>query len=471
MIKRRSLAYVMAAFVLVSSSFYPQREAKAFVPAIPIVMALVNAAGAVLASDLLTVAGMHVLGGMAVAAIFSIPGDSSSVSVAVPLVADPAKTAVAIPAPSAPATATASGGGSTTEYAAGDNSWGDLAHACAVYGANPPANLGYGGTRTYQCLGTGTNYFIAGYTDTYSGVATVGAPTNVYPVTRVTTTPVTCPPGYSVSGSGCVLTSPRQATSDKRADLVPCPGGTGLCWTPDKDSPPNNASASDPSCNGCGKIWGKNANGDPFVTTITPRADGGSDIRTDTQVASSSGSAIRSDTMTTSSAGTITSAGSTVSAGTISDTGTVGVAPTVATTAPTSTTQPIVFPSDYARTGEAAAAASGITSAVNSLSPKLDTLHNDLTQTSTPATDPVIPGGSAFDDAFFKGTFTNLLAWQMPGHQSQCFAPVFDYNLFGAHFHYVMDAHCTIAEQYRGVISTMFVALWVIVALFIVIGA
>jgi hypothetical protein len=441
--KRRALAYFMAVFVLVSSSFYPQREAKAFVPAIPIVMALVNAAGAVLASDALTAAGMYMLGGMAVAAIFSIPGDSSSVAVAVPLTSDPAKTAVAMPAPAAPPTSPPSGSGSVncgSFYSL--NPYITTAEVCGITNA------------ASACPGTYINGRCAVGDVMYDNF------------TSRTINQTTCPDGYVLSGSDCVLSNPRKAVPDKRVDLYPCP--SGLCFDPakDKDVKPVNTEVGSPSCNGCGKVWGVNSKGEPFVTTITPRADGGSDIRTETQVQSASGSAIRTDTMTTTSAGTVSAAGSTVAAGSMSGAGVDGVAPTVATTSPTSTTQPIVFPTDYARAGEAAAASVPISS-------RLDKLHDDLTKTSAPPVDPVVPVAAQFNAAFFSGTFNNLLGWQLPAHTSICPTGAINFDYFGQAFRLNMDAQCTILlmDSVSSVAAVSFNVLWVVAALFIVLGA
>ena len=123
--------------------------------------------------------------------------------------------------------------------------------------------------------------------------------------------------------------------------------------------------------------------------------------------------------------------------------------------------QSITFPTDYARQGEASAAAGTIT-------PKLDTLHNDLsTQAEVP--DPVLDT-SEFQTAFFHDTFTGLLAWRLPAHSSVCptvtfsLAPV----LAGS---YVMDSQCTVLGQVSGGISAAFIVLWLLVALFVVLKA
>ncbi len=119
--------------------------------------------------------------------------------------------------------------------------------------------------------------------------------------------------------------------------------------------------------------------------------------------------------------------------------------------------QPIIFPSDYARAGEAAGAAAIVT-------PKLDQLHHDLTDsTGTPPADPAIP---TFDHGF-GNTFGGLLSWQLPGHVSQC--PTGEFDALGRHF--VFDAHCALWSAHAGELSAASVVLWTLVALFVVLGA
>ena len=424
----------MAAVVLCFSVIYPAREAKAFFPVLPVVMMLVDAAGAVLASDLLTAAGLQVLGGIAVAAIFSIPGDSSSVSVAVPLTADPSNTEVAMPAPAAPATVPlSSSGGSQFRFAcAWGTGVGATAEAACI--ASGVTSGGYGAGRCYYCSGYCTN-----------------VPNDCDGAWE--SAPASCPDGYEVSGSSCVLTDPRQAVSDKRVDLYPC--GSGLCFDPpkDKDVKPANASVSD-GCNGCGKIWGKNSKGEPFVTTITPSANGGSVIQTATQATTSSGSIVRTETIVVNGAGTVVSANGTTNVGSITDSGTVTVAPTVTTN--TTANTPIVFPDDYARQGTLSQEVANTKA-----------IANALTTSATGVVDPAIPGASQFDDAFFKTTFNSLLSWSPPAHSSAC--PTSSFDALGKTF--TINAHCALVDNNFAGIRQAMAVVYVLLAMFIVLRA
>lgn len=137
-----------------------------------------------------------------------------------------------------------------------------------------------------------------------------------------------------------------------------------------------------------------------------------------------------------------------------------GANPGVSTGTGTSTaTNTITFPSDYARTGEAASAA--------------NTLHNDLTQQATAPTDPALPGMSSFTDVFFPDSFSNLLSWSVPGHSSVCPTGHINFNFFGQAFDLTLDAQCTVLmdSTVSSVASVSFNVMWVLAALFIVMGA
>lgn len=120
----------------------------------------------------------------------------------------------------------------------------------------------------------------------------------------------------------------------------------------------------------------------------------------------------------------------------------------------------IQFPSDYARQGEAAAAAQSINDA---LGPKLD----KITETGADPADPVEPPNSQFDQAFFQGTFTNLLGWQLPAHTSQCPTSSFNWN----NTSYTLDSHCQLVANHFSAFSSVMSVVWTILALFILLGA
>jgi len=120
----------------------------------------------------------------------------------------------------------------------------------------------------------------------------------------------------------------------------------------------------------------------------------------------------------------------------------------------------VQFPSDYARVGEAGSAADSINENMNKLFDVKD-FHVD---------DPELPDND-FGDSFFKDVFSPLKTWSLPSHYSQC--PIMDINLnwWGKNLNLVMDSHCEIAEQNRSVIGAISIVSWLLLALFIVLGA
>lgn len=133
---------------------------------------------------------------------------------------------------------------------------------------------------------------------------------------------------------------------------------------------------------------------------------------------------------------------------------------TAAPPAPTTQATKIDFPSDYARQGEAKTAADSINS---TLGPKID----KITETGADPADPLQPQGSEFDQAFFQGTFTNLLGWQVPAHSSQCPTSGFTWN--GQT--YVMDSHCQLVTSHFSALAAVMAVVWTVIALFILLGA
>ena len=118
------------------------------------------------------------------------------------------------------------------------------------------------------------------------------------------------------------------------------------------------------------------------------------------------------------------------------------------------------WPDDYARQAT-----------LQSVDAGLGVLHTDLTKTFPVPADPTLPESGSFGAVFFKDTFKALTDWRLPAHSSQCPTVTFDYDLFTAHHHYVLDAHCTIAEQIRAALSVAMVVVWTVVALFVVLSA
>jgi hypothetical protein len=116
----------------------------------------------------------------------------------------------------------------------------------------------------------------------------------------------------------------------------------------------------------------------------------------------------------------------------------------------------VTFPSDYARQGEAASAASAVNAQIAHLG-----------ESSAAPAEPVVPAASGFADVFFPSTFSNLTAWQLPGHASQC--PTSSFSAFGQSF--TIDAHCGLLADHSAPLEAAMVVVWSLLALFIVLRA
>ncbi|MCL2875467.1 MAG: hypothetical protein FWF12_04055 [Betaproteobacteria bacterium] len=125
----------------------------------------------------------------------------------------------------------------------------------------------------------------------------------------------------------------------------------------------------------------------------------------------------------------------------------------------------INLPTDYARVGEAASAAETVNKGTKE---QVDRL---LDMSGASINDPAVPDSSFMDTSFFSGVFDSLLSWRIPPHLSVC--PVMDISidLYGYENRLYMDSHCLIAEDNRNLFSVIMVAVWFIVALFIVLRA
>ncbi len=273
-----------------------------------------------------------------------------------------------------------------------------------------------------------------------------------------------CAPGYSPSensDSGCALTDPKAASKDFLADFRR--NGQEYTMT-DADGMPAYANNSG---GGVG-VYGQDADGKPVYVHVTPTADGGAKVNVYTQESGN----VAAKTITVGANGVVTNVTAQTVPGTISAPtaiNTPAVVPAIDAGTGTGTgtgtnTGSIVFPTDYARTGEASTAASSINT-------RLDTLHRDMTEKGTDPVDPTVPQASEFQNAFFNGTFAELASWRLPAHTSTCPTTTFDYTLFGSHQVHVMDAQCIIAEQVRAVFSVVMVVFWVVAALFVLLGA
>jgi hypothetical protein len=220
--------------------------------------------------------------------------------------------------------------------------------------------------------------------------------------------------------------------------------------------------------------YGTSPTGQPRSYIITPTSDGGTQVQTFQQRTVGGATVVDTTTVTVSPAGVVTGVSGGTQTGNIPAPSTsapagspASVSPsaggtTVAPTAPATTAPPITFPNDYARQGEAQTAA-------NTITPKLDTLHHDLTDTVT-TTDPTLPTVS--DMPTWGNTFDGLLGWQLPGHSSVCPKPTLDLSgVLGAGKVFTMDSQCALIQDHFGILQAAMVVVWSIIALFIVLGA
>lgn len=122
----------------------------------------------------------------------------------------------------------------------------------------------------------------------------------------------------------------------------------------------------------------------------------------------------------------------------------------------TGTTPTITFPDDYARENTT----KSIATTTNDIKTYLNDTTGDLE-------DPPEPDSDQLKNRFFDGTFDNLLGWRLPPHTSQC--PTASFRLWGNP--YVVDSHCAIYQNQAATLSAIMAAVWVVLALFVVLKA
>lgn len=452
------LAVVFALSVVV-----PVRQAQAVVPLVGIAVAALGPGGTLVTADLLTAGVSSLIGGAIVA--LAITPSTADAPVRVPLVSDKPTIDAAMPPPAASATTAG------TQQSAGAACGAVL----ALLGTTSTPN-GCSVTTTYSSNGVSSyagGYYNCGYNRTTS-TTTPGCEstynrtyTNDGTYSYYQASPnMVCPAGYTQSGATCNLSDPRATASDGKADLNRTASGFQTNST-EKDSVPAYANVTN------NKVYasGKDSSGRPVMIEYAVSADGTKTYVTHyTQMEDSTQSTVKTQTLTIDAAtGAVTSAGASTAVGSVSPATSAGSVPTVTTGAAVTSgagtsQQSLTLPTDYARTGEAASAASSINT-------KLDTLHKDLTEKGADVADPVLPEAAAFSSAFFNGTFGDLLAWRLPSHTSECSTITLDYMMFSSHQVHVMDAQCTIAEQVRPVLSVVMIVVWTVVALFVLLGA
>lgn len=463
--RRRWGARLLLPIVAVWLAVMPYREARAILPlAVPIGVALIDAAGAVLMADATVAAGSAILGGVAMAAILLTPGDSpvENGQVRVPL--STAAGSIAAMSAIAPI-ASAIEPVIPAPYAAGDYDGvycGPSSDGGATTGAQMLCNTcfstyGEGSGVVCKVLSSGTAIPQGTLFDRNAATPAI----NPY---------VSCPNGYSLVSGGCNLSNPYAAVPDNKADYGRI--GTTIAQKTGDDTPTKvkGVVSQTSYANDTVSAVGTDGDGNPRQVSVQALSNGGSLITTRTQRVDANGNSyVENKIVQVSAAGAVNAVSTTSTAQrleynaangsmTVTAAPTSTFAPAVAGTGAAS--EPIVFPSDYARAGEAVGAANLVNL---HLGAKLDAL---VAESPAPA-DLELPVASQFDDAYFNGTFTNLLGWQLPAHSGQC--PTSSMVFYGSTL--VLDAHCAIIDQFAGVLATVATALWTIMALLIVLGA
>lgn len=279
---------------------------------------------------------------------------------------------------------------------------------------------------------------------------------------------LTCPSGYTSSSGSCVLSNARVAVSDGKTDYERS-GMTLNAIAGDQGGSLSSTTMTSNSTNDTVAVSGKDSAGNPMQGKIIAKTGGGSLVELKVQKQTAEGiSYIETQKIETDANGNTIASAKTASAGTLTydpanKTYTETAAP-VGTIAPSiggqTGTGTVTFPSDYARQGEAGSAAQSIT---NTLGPKIDA----ITQTGADPADPTQPQESEFDQAFFQGTFTNLLGWQLPAHTSQCPTSAFTFDSTS----YTIDSHCQLVTNHFSALSAVMSVVWTVLALFILLGA
>lgn len=275
----------------------------------------------------------------------------------------------------------------------------------------------------------------------------------------------TCPSGYGYSSSQCTLSDARQAQPDNKVDYTRSPGGGYQAGSANDADKTNSTVPVNTGANGAIYSSGKTINGEPTTITAKPLANGGSQISTlvgrpngvvEEQVLTVDGNGQVVDFRTRETPGEL-SIDQTTGAATIQNLqpvtnpdGSVGTAPVSpgGTFTGSAGGQAIQFPDDYNREVTQQAIKS-----------KLDNTSD--------VSDPTLPETTGFDDSFFKDTFTGLLAWQLPAHSSECPSPSFDWN----NATYTFESHCALVQNHFTTFQAVMTVIYVIVALFILLGA
>lgn len=463
---RRHFLGLLALFVGLHLTLWPMRQAQAIAPVVPILVAVGTAAAESAAVDATATAIVTLIGAVASWLIFKDSRDGSALRVPTTPQASSVPTS-----PSAPATKPGSYSyipsyecpnysPSTGACYARVTTCVDSTH-CASHYQNW-CLPGVSCWKQWNCTGTSCSYVSSGGTQVGPFLA------YEYDI-NVASNTFGCPAGYT--GNPCTLSDAKAVTPDGNKDF----GRSGQVLSAPPATDADNAKQIKGAVNSDGsmQVGGKNSAGHPVVVVVQPTADGGSKVVLSEQKSNADGSVyVDQTTLTVNPSGVVTAAQSAranASLAVDSDTqkGTLTANPSTVSNPDGSTStiqsqstapQTIQFPSDYARAGEAAAAASAINT---SLGPKLD----KLLETSPAPSDPTLPDPGQYTD--FGSTFNSLTGWSVPGHSSQC--PTSSFSVFGRTF--TIDSHCTLWADHSQALQAAMMVVWTIAALWVVLRA
>lgn len=457
---------LLAVLLLISLVFFPARDSHAFIPlAVAAAVyggdAAAGTAGGLIASGS-GASGAWLAGLVGTAmTMLSIQDSTGTNKIQLPLTATPIK------APAAPATAVQSLHlDPAATYTVTDNS-ASLPHACGGSGlsfsAACAATACVGGWT--QVANNGGSYdagvnSIVDYTCTYWA----GGYTNqkYYGATSLS-----CSAGYTVSGSSCILSNAFAVTQDNTQSIT----RSGNSYSPiagDLVGTLSGGFATTSASNDTINFSSVSSTGHDQNTIVIANSNG-TTMSIQTMLVDQAGTNyIQTNTLQYDTTGTVTSATQNNTAGSLQPSATnpavlVPVAAPAGSLAPqTVPTGTITFPNDYARTGEATAAA-------NILSPKLDLLHHDLSDTATVA-DPLAVDPATMPS--FGTTFDSLKSWNLPAHVSTCPAPDIDLSgVFGAGHVYHFNAHCQLIQDHFAALQAAMMVAWSLMAMFVVLRA
>lgn len=448
---KRQNAAIMALLVFFFSVF-PVKRSEAFAPPLIYAAYMTTSTGA----GTYTIAALA--GAIGIAGMYFTVKDATDNEVRIPLGPN---TVNSPPAPVAPPTAS----GTTSQafkYSPSSPTYSSCGAAAQAWLAvSQGENCSYYSEGQWHYDGQKNNVFVScnGRNVTYYQTCGTYTSETVTVSTLIDAGTVSvCPTGYVDSGSGCVLNNPRKVTDDKRCDLLIQNGQFATADDLNCSGSVDGSKVAPMIRNGNVIAYGKNSSGQPLMWEVTPGPQTWT-VKEYEQVQTATQTQVKQTTATIDAAtSAVTSVQTQTSPGSISSPGASTVPtvtdpatqPTSPTNTPTTTTKAdgIVFPNDYARTGEAQRAADSIT---------------DLMKPTSEVADPTVPEWA--DN--WGSTFNPLKAWSVPGHSSVC--PVGSFNWNGST--YTIDSHCQLISDYWSALQSAAVVLWTVLALFILLGA